>query len=369
MERVDCIVAGAGVVGLAIARELAARGCEVLVVEAERTFGTQTSARNNEVIHAGFLYPPGSLKAQLCREGRDALYAYCTARGIAHRRIGKLMIATSKTEDAQLDALMKFADAAGVADVARVGKADLGRYERNLQCVSAIYSPSTGVVDTHALMLSFLGDTEHAGGQVSYCSRVLSTTKTHEGFVLNISIGDGDDLEIACDTFVNAAGLGAADISRSVFGEENTPKIHFAKGNFFSCAGKLPFKHLIVPVGETLALGGAFTIDIGGQGKFGPDLEWAEAVDYAVDPARTVNVLTAIRRFYPEMPDDALQPGYSGIRPRVSAGSGTSDWLIQGPSVHGLVGGVNLLGIDTPGLTASLAIAAYVAEILLKPGV
>ncbi|MBN9050203.1 MAG: NAD(P)/FAD-dependent oxidoreductase [Rhizobiales bacterium] len=364
MERVHCIVAGAGVVGLAIARQLAGEGREVILIEVEKTFGMHTSSRNNEVIHAGFLYRPGSLKAQLCRQGRDALYTYCVERDIAHRQVGKMMIATSDSEEQQLAALMDYGEAAGVNDLVLLGGEEARALEPSLHCQAAILSPSTGIVDTHALMLSLSGDVERAGGQLSFGSRIVSVIASDGGFVVAVAVADGETYEIACDVFVNAAGLGAEELSRPLFGTGHTPRIFFAKGNFFSYAGQKPFERLIVPVGETLSRGGSFTFDIGGQGKFGPDLEWSETVDYRVDPARLIDVVAAVRRYYPEIRADALTPGYSGIRPRIARDAAVSDWLIAGETAHGVRGGINLLGIDTPGVTGALAIATHVAGML-----
>jgi len=306
-----------------------------------------TSSRNNEVIHAGFLYRPGSLKAQLCRQGRDALYTYCVERDIAHRQVGKMMIATSDSEEQQLAALMDYGEAAGVNDLVLLGGEEARALEPSLHCQAAILSPSTWIADTHALILSLSADAERAGRRPS----VGSPT-------------DGETYEIAWDVVVSAAGLGAEELSRPLFGTGHTPRIFFAKGNFFSYAGQKPFERLIVPVGEALSRGGSFTFDIGGQGKFGPDLEWSETVDYRVDPARLIDVVAAVRRYYPEIRADALTPGYSGIRPRIARDAAVSDWLIAGETAHGVRGGINLLGIDTPGVTGALAIATHVAGML-----
>jgi L-2-hydroxyglutarate oxidase LhgO len=363
MDHVDCIVAGAGVVGLAVARALAQAGREVLVLEANERFGTETSSRNNEVIHAGFLYPAGSIKARLCRPGRDALYRYCAERGITHRRIGKLMIATDDAELAQLGGLAAAAPMHGVEDLVWLDAAAARAMEPNLHCLAALHSPSTGIVDAHALMLALLGDAEAAGALIAYRTRVTAGTHTDQRIVVQTKDADRGGAELSCQTFVNAAGLGARDIALSLCGRlADVPEVVFAKGNFFSYAGTRPFERLIVPLGETLAGGGAFTIDTGGQGKFGPDLEWVEGVNYTVDPGRAPQFVAAIRHYFLDVEPSRLAPNYSGIRPRVRANGSQSDWLVLSPATHGLAGVFHLLGIETPGLTACLALASYVAN-------
>lgn len=363
MDQVDCIVAGAGVIGLAVARALAQAGREVLVLEANERFGAETSSRNNEVIHAGFLYPAGSLKAKLCRTGRDALYRYCAERGIAHRRIGKLMIATSRDELAILRGLAAAAPSHGVNDLVWLDAGEARDHERNLDCLAAIYSPSTGIVDAHGLMLALLGDAEAAGATIVYRSRISGGVAAANGVAIRVASMDGSETALRCRTLVNAAGLGARDIALQLRGSTSAvPPIDFAKGNFFSYAGAPPFQTLIVPVGDTLAAGGAFTLDIGGQGKFGPDLEWAESVDYTVDAGRVATFATGIRRFFPTLDTQRLAPNYAGIRPRVREPAGTMpDWRVLGPAAHGHAGVFHLLGFDTPGLTACLAVADRVA--------
>jgi L-2-hydroxyglutarate oxidase LhgO len=363
MDQVDCIVVGAGVIGLAVARALAQAGREVLVLEANERFGAETSSRNNEVIHAGFLYPAGSLKATLCRAGREALYSYCEARGIAHRRIGKLVIATSNDELSILRGLASAAPSHGIDDLVWLDAGAARAREPNLDCLAAVFSPSTGIVDAHGLMLALLGDAEAAGATIAYRSRVTGCLPAANGIVITAAGPDGSGTSLRSRILVNVAGLGARHIALQLCGRlAAVPQIDFAKGNFFSYAGTPPFQTLIVPIGETLAAGGAFTIDIGGQGKFGPDLQWVESVDYTVDAARAATFAAGIRRFLPALDAQRLAPNYSGIRPRIRGPVGTmSDWRVLGPATHGLAGVFHLLGFDTPGLTACLAIADHVA--------
>jgi L-2-hydroxyglutarate oxidase LhgO len=370
MEHVDCIVAGAGIIGLAIARILAGSGRDVLLIEANERFGAETSSRNNEVIHAGFLYPVGSLKARLCRAGRDQLYQYCKDRAVAHRRIGKLMIATSASELSVLRSLADTAKSYGVEDLVWLESEAAREREPNLACLAALHSPSTGIVDAHGLMLALLGDAETAGATIVYRTRVTGGAPAPDGVVIQTLGNDGDTTAVHCRTLVNAAGLGARDLAIRLRGRlDDIPAIDFAKGNFFSYAAALPFQCLIVPLGDTLAAGAAFTIDSGGQGKFGPDLEWATQVDYSVNPDRAKAFVAGIQRFFPAVDSSRLAPNFSGIRPRVRNANGApSDWLILGPGEHGLQGVFHLLGFDTPGLTTCLAVADYVAAAINNAG-
>jgi L-2-hydroxyglutarate oxidase LhgO len=363
MHDADCIVAGAGVVGLAIARAMARGGREVIILEAKDAIGRETSSRNNEVIHAGFLYPAGSLKAQLCRPGREALYAYCRQRGIPHRGIGKLMIATNDQEIGPLRELCAAAAQHGVTDLQWLNDKQAARIERRLRCRAAVYSPSTGIVDAHALMLALLGDAENAGAVVAFETTVAGGEASANTLKIRTIQSTGKTYSLSCRTFVNAAGLGARKIAHSFHGAPGAvPDILYAKGNFFTLSGPLPFSRLIVPVGETLAAGAAFTIDMGQQGKFGPDLEWVNDVDYKVDPARADIFAQAIRRYHPDFDAGAINVGFAGIRPRVAAPDGMpSDWAIHGPQTHGIPGLFHLLGFDTPGLTACIAIGNRIA--------
>jgi len=364
MDHVDCIVVGAGVIGLALARALGQAGRDVVILEANERFGAETSSRNNEVIHAGFLYPAGSLKAQLCRSGAIALYRYCADRSVVHRRTGKLMIATS---DAEQDILRQFAAAGprhGVDDLVWLDAGEARRLEPNLHCLAALQSPSTGIVDAHGLMLALLGDVEAAGATIAYRTRVTGGRHAGDRIVLETTGAGETSHALSCDILINAAGLGARDVAAHFLGRlSELPEIVFAKGNFFSYSGSRPFETLVVPLADTLRGGGAFTIDTGGQGKFGPDLEMVSSVNYAVDPARLGQFIASIRRFFPDVDASRLAPNFSGIRPQTRGPAGVpSDWQVLSPLEHGLPGTFHLLGFDTPGMTACLAIADHVVR-------
>lgn len=365
MDTVNTVVVGAGVVGLAIARALAERGRDVLVLEGEAGIGQGTSSRNSEVIHAGLYYAPASLRARFCVEGRRALYDYCAERGIPHRRCGKLVVATSDGELDQLEALFERATANGVEDVAMVGAAELARLEPALRGVRALRSGSTGIVDGHALMLAYQGDAENAGAQIQ-CQAPLRGG-TLEASAVRLSVGGDEPLEIETELLVNAAGLGAWDVSKSLAGLDGRtiPPRHLAKGCYFSMSGRAPFQHLIYPVPPTGGLGIHLTLDLGGQARFGPDVEWIDEIDYGVEAARGDAFYDAVRCYWPGLPDGALSPAYAGIRPRTyGPGELAADFLIQGPDETGHPAYVALYGIDSPGLTASLAIGDYVAAML-----
>lgn len=364
MDHVDCIVVGAGVIGLALARALAQTGREVLILEANERIGAETSSRNNEVIHAGFLYPAGSLKAQLCRAGASALYRYCADRGVAHRRTGKLMIATSDSEQDVLRQLVVAAPRHGVDDLRWLDAGEARGLEPNLHCLAALQSPSTGIVDAHGLMLALLGDAEAAGATIAYRTRVAGGRHAGDHVILETTGAGETSHALSCDTLINAAGLGARDIAGHFLGRmPDLPEIVYAKGNFFSYSGPRPFETLVVPLGDTLRGGGAFTIDTGGQGKFGPDVENASSVVYAVDPGRGGQFIASIRRFFPDVEASRLAPNFSGIRPQIRGAAGIpSDWRVLSPSEHGLPGTFHLLGFDTPGMTACLAIADHVVR-------
>ncbi len=368
-EHVDCVVIGAGVVGLAVARALALAGREVLVLEALETFGSQTSARNSEVIHAGIYYPPGSLKARLCVAGRQMLYDYCAERGINHRRCGKLIVAGNAAQVDELRAIQARAVANGVADLQWLSREQALALEPQLDCQAALLSPSTGIIDSHGLMLSLLGDVENAGGLLATHSKVKSIAaldgQAQAAIKIEVSSGDGDTTLIA-RSVVNAAGLGAIALTHATDG---LPPVHrpplptrWAKGSYFTLAGRAPFSRLIYPVVErdSPSLGVHLTLDLGGQAKFGPDVQWVDAPDvYTVDPARADAFYAEVRHYWPALPDGALQPGYVGYRPKLTGpGEPAADFRIEGPREHGVPGLVNLLGIESPGLTSCLAIAA-----------
>ncbi len=364
MEAVECVVVGAGVVGLAVARALAAAGREVLVLDAAEGIGTETSSRNSEVIHAGIYYPAGSLMARFCVAGRRALYAYCAERGVPHRNCGKLIVATSAQEDGMLAAIQQRAEANGVEGMRIVSRAEAVELEPNLACTSALLSPTTGIIDSHAYMLALQGDAGHAGASFVFHSPVAAARAGRDG--IEIDVGGAEPMTLRCDLLVNAAGLHAPALARRIDGmpQDRVPPAYFAKGNYFTLAGRSPFGRLIYPVPVPGGLGVHLTIDLGGRARFGPDVEWVDALDYRVDPQRADSFYAAVRRYWPALKDGALQPGYAGIRPKiVPPGAPGQDFVVQGPQTHGVPGLVNLFGIESPGLTASLALADHVVEV------
>jgi len=365
MEEVDCIVAGAGVVGLAIARAVALRGREVVILEKAESFGTETSARNSEVIHAGIYYPHGSLMARFCVAGRKALYAYVGERGLPHARCGKLIVATNADECGQLESIRARAAANGVDDMELLSADQARALEPALACTGALLSPSTGIIDSHAFMLSLLGEAESHGATLACHTPVVGGRVTAGG--VEIATGGAEPTKLRARLFINAAGLGAPALARRIegFPTARIPGTWWAKGNYFTLAGRQPFTRLIYPVPVPGGLGTHLTLDLGGQARFGPDVEWVEEIDYAVDPRRGDSFYAAIRRYWPDLPDGALQPAYSGVRPKiVPPGAPGQDFLIEGPHDHGVEGVVNLFGIESPGLTSSLAIAEHVAKSL-----
>lgn len=370
-EHVDTVVVGAGVVGLAVGRALAQSGHEVVVLEQETAIGMGISSRNSEVIHAGIYYPPGSLKARLCARGRDALYAYCAQRQISHRRCGKLIVATSDAQRIQLRATLDAGRANGVHDLEWLDGPEAISIEPALQCVAAVLSPSTGIVDSHALMLALQADLEQAGGVVALASRVVGGRCERGRTVLDVQ-ADGNVLALSARRVVNAGGLWAPALASRLAGlpASTVPRAYFAKGNYYALAGKAPFSRLIYPVPEAAGLGVHLTLDLAGQARFGPDVEWVQpdnhgALDYRVDASRAKAFHAEIRRYWPALPEEALQPAYSGIRPKIQApGEPARDFMISGPSDHGVAGLVNLFGIESPGLTSALAVAEHVTDLL-----
>ncbi|GAB4273384.1 MAG: NAD(P)/FAD-dependent oxidoreductase [Deferrisomatales bacterium] len=363
MERADCVVIGAGVVGLAVARALARAGREVLLLERAATFGTETSSRNSEVIHAGIYYPPGSLKARLCRRGRDQLYAYCAAKGVAHRRLGKLIVAAGPDQVAALERLRATAAANGVDDLAWLSAEEARELEPALRCTRALLSPSTGIVDAHGLMVALLADAQAAGALLVCRCPVLGGRVVGDGIVLRT--GGAHPTEVHCRTVINSAGLWAPEVARAIDGlpKDRLPRGYLCKGTYFTLRGRSPFRHLVYPAPEQAGLGIHLTLDLAGQARFGPDVEWVESVDYRVDPARARAFYGAIRRYWPALPDGALQPGYAGIRPKLAGpGHPPADFLLSTPAHHGVPGLVHLFGIESPGLTACLALAEEVAS-------
>lgn len=364
MEQVDCIVVGAGVVGLAVARALAMSGREVIILEAAEGIGTETSSRNSEVIHAGIYYPANSLMARFCVAGRRMLYPYCAEKGVPHRNCGKLIVATSEREDAMLAGIKGRAEANGVEGMQVLTAAEAMAMEPNLLCTSALHSPATGIVDSHSYMLALQGDAENAGATPVFFSPMVGGKVV--GRRIEVDVGGADPMTLACNLLVNAAGLHAPFLARHIHGMplDRVPTAYFAKGNYFTLAGRSPFSRLIYPVPVPGGLGVHLTMDLGGQAKFGPDVEWIDTIDYTVDPSRSDSFYAAVRTYWPGLKDGALQPGYAGIRPKiVPKGAPGQDFVVQGPQTHGVAGLINLFGIESPGLTASLAIAEYVLEV------
>jgi L-2-hydroxyglutarate oxidase LhgO len=370
VEKLDAVVIGAGIVGLAVARALATSGREVVILEAEDAIGTHTSSRNSEVIHAGIYYPQGSLKALSCVEGKNLLYEYCVAHAVPHRRSGKLIVAADDSQLLELEKIQQKAHANGVTDVVWMTRGQALALEPELSCVAALYSPSTGIIDSHALMLAYLGDAEAHGAMLALRSSLDRAFVRNHGFELHV---DGSD-PIGCSILINCAGLRAPTVAKKMEGyrAELAPREFYAKGNYYSLARRSPFSRLVYPVPEPGGLGVHVTLDLAGQARFGPDVQWIERIggkeDYAVDPRRAERFYAAIRRYWPALPDGALLPGYSGIRPKTAGpGEPAPDFQIQGPRQHGVCGLVHLFGIESPGLTASLALAkAALAELEIR---
>jgi L-2-hydroxyglutarate oxidase LhgO len=358
----DCVVIGGGVVGLAIARRLVLAGREVVLLESEPLTGSVTSSRNSEVIHAGLYYPTGSRKAELCVRGRQALYAYCKERHIPHRQCGKLVVASSPAEVAYLEKLLAQASANGVDDCRLVDAGELRALEPQIEGHAALLSPSTGIIDSHGLMEAYITDIEAHGGTIVVNSPILSGELVADGAI--VTVGGSDPFRAKARLVVNAAGLGAWSVSAALQGLDpaTIPPRHFAKGSYFSLSGKAPASRLIYPVPEPGGLGVHLTLDLAGKARFGPDVEWMDQPDYDVDPARAEKFYAAIRRYWPHLKDEALQPAYAGVRPKTVGpdGGGGGDFVIQGPAETGHLAYVALYGVESPGLTASLAIAADV---------
>ena len=364
MEDVDCVVAGAGVVGLAVARALATAGREVIILEAADAIGTETSSRNSEVIHAGIYEPAGSLRARFCVAGRRMLYAYCAEKGVAHINCGKLIVATDAREDALLAGIKQRAEANGVEGMRVLSAAEAIGLEPNLSCTSALFSASTGIIDSHGFMLALQGDAENAGAVPVFLSPVLGARAN--GRRIEIDVGGAEPMTVRCRLLVNAAGLHAPGLAARIEGmpQDRVPAAYYAKGNYFTLSGRSPFSRLIYPVPVPGGLGVHLTVDLGGQARFGPDVEWIDAIDYTVDAARADGFYAAVRKYWPALKDGALQPGYAGIRPKiVPKGAPGQDFVVQGPQTHGVSGLINLFGIESPGLTASLALAEHVLEV------
>lgn len=367
MEHIDCAVIGAGVVGLAAARALAGAGREVVILEEAAAFGTGISSRNSEVVHAGLYYPPGSLKARLCREGRDRLYAFCAQRGVAHRRLGKLVVATEPEELSALERLRATAEANGVEDLSWLAGAEARAREPALRCAAALLSPSTGIVDSHGLMVALLAEAQARGATLALRSPVRGGRVSPGGIVLQV--GGAEPMELSCRSVINSAGLGAPGLARALegFPPGVVPRAYLCKGSYFTLGRRAPFRHLVYPAPEQAGLGIHLTLDLAGQPRFGPDVEWVDREEYRVDPARAPVFAAAVARYWPDVPAESLQPGYAGIRPKVAGpGEPPADFVVQGPRDHGLPGLVNLFGIESPGLTACLALADEAATRLVQ---
>ena len=363
MDRIGCVVVGAGVVGLAMARAMAARGLETVILEAESAFGQGVSARNSEVIHAGLYYAAGWRKTVACIGGRRQLYAYAAQHGVAHRKVGKLVVAHGAEEDGLLERLLVTASANGVEGLQRLSASQARAMEPELRCTSALLSAESGVIDTHGLMLSLLGDAQAHGAVIAYRSPFESAEPQAGGW--RVRVGGDDAFELHTQWLVNATALQAHAVAARVAGYSRSriPPRHWAKGNYFKLQGRVPFKHLIYPVPVQGGLGVHLTLDLQGQAKFGPDVEWVDALDYRVDPRRGDAFYAQVRRYWPGLPDHALVPDYAGIRPKLyGPGEPARDFHIDAPGQHGLPGLVQLFGIESPGITASLALADEVAS-------
>ena len=363
VDQVQSVVIGAGVVGLAVGRALAQSGREVIVLEGADAIGTGTSSRNSEVIHAGIYYPAGSLKARLCVKGKEQLYAFCAEKGVDVRRCGKLIVATSAEQVAQLEHIQKKAAANGVHDLQLLSREQARALEPELECHAALLSPSTGIVDSHGLMLALQGDMENAGGALALLSPVASAQVQPDGILIRTA----DGTELLAQEVVNAAGLFAPSVASKIEGLDacHVSQAFYAKGNYFTLNGRAPFSHLIYPVPEAAGLGVHLTLDLGGQAKFGPDVQWVDSPDQLeVDPQRCEGFYAEVNKYWPGLKAGSLAPGYAGMRPKISGpGDAAADFVIQGAGTHGVAGLVNLFGIESPGLTSCMAIAD---EVLLQ---
>ena len=365
-ENVDCVVIGAGVVGLACARALAIEGREVIILEQADAIGTETSSRHSEVIHAGIYYEPGSLKAKFCVEGKIKMYRFMEERGIPFKKLGKLIVATSEDQISALNQIKRRAEQNGVMDLELLSHNEVIAREPDLRCITALWSPSTGVADSHSYMLGLQGDAESHGAMLAFFAPVESAELQDDGICLNI--GGNDPMQLKAKTVINAAGLHTQKLTHGFkgFPKEKIPVWHYCKGNYYSLSGcKAPFTSLIYPAPEEAGLGVHLTLDLAGQARFGPDVEWINEINYDVDPKRSDSFYAAVRKYWPDLPDNSLQPGYSGIRPKIQApGEPATDYVIQGPHDHGIDGLINLYAIESPGMTSSLAIGDYIVEML-----
>ena len=363
-DSVDVVVIGAGVVGLAIGRELARAGREVIILERNARIGEETSSRNSEVIHAGIYYPTDSHKARLCVRGKELLYRYCEEKDVPHRRCGKIIVALNDSQEEKLASLREQAALNGVNDITPLTQQDVAKLEPEIRCQAALMSPSTGIIDSHSLMIALRGDLEAAGGSVAVLSELVAGEATDGGFLLTIR-SESESMEIRADAVVNAAGLRATLVANAIVGidSELVPETHFAKGTYYILNAKSPFKHLIYPMPDGAWLGVHVTLDMAGQTRFGPNQTWIDEVDYLPDADQAETFAAAIERYWPSVSAATLAPGYAGVRPKIVAkGEPPGDFLIQGHSEHGIEGLVHLFGIESPGLTSSLAIAEEVSK-------
>jgi len=364
-ERVDCVVVGAGVVGLAIARRLAMAGREVLVLEATEGIGNGASSRNSEVIHAGIYYPPGSLKAKVCVQGRHKLYHYCRERAIPHQRVGKLIVATHEDQAPQLAKYKAQAELNGVDDLRWVSVEEAREMEPDVIFAAAVHSPSSGIIDSHSLMLALQGDAENAGATCVFNSPVEGGRA--QGDFITLDVGGSDPMSIDCGTVINAAGLTAPQLAARISGvpAHTVPETHYAIGHYFALSGRPPFSRLVYPVARSDWLGVHVTVDLSGRVKFGPDFNWIDDIDYRFDYSLEPAFYEAIRRYYPGLKDGALTPDYTGIRAKITGpGEPPADFVVHGAETHGIPGLVNLFGIESPGLTSSMALADHVAAMI-----
>ena len=367
MEKVQCIVVGAGAVGLAVARALALSGREVMVVEAESQIGTGVSSRNSGVIHAGIYYEPGSLKARVCVEGKHALYQFCREHGVSHERTGKLIVATDDSQLSALRDLRRRAQRNGVDDLEYLSADEVKALEPVVSCRGALLSPSTGIVDPHEIMLALQGDAETHGVMVVLNTPCISGSVWADG--IRVTFGGHDPMTLHCRVLVNCASLGAQALAMRIEGlaPDTVPPLYYAKGNYFSLAGRSPFRRLIYPVPSDAWLGVHVGLDLTGRCKFGPDIHWVDGIDYDVDNSQLQSFYASIRRYWPELPDGSLQPDYTGVRPKLyPKGEPARDFLIQTRAEHGVRGLINLYGIESPGLTSSLGIGRYVADLATR---
>ena len=365
-DRLDCVVVGAGVIGLAIARSLALAGREVVVLEAEPQIGSHTSSRNSEVIHAGIYYPTASLKARLCVSGREMLYRYCEEQHIAHRRIGKLIVAANEYDIGKLRTIDEQARTNGVTDLQLLDATEVVRLEPNVEGEAALLSPSTGIIDSHEMMIALRAEIESNRGVVVCNNKVTAVAVRDEGFRLTVAGTQSE--EVACTMLVNAAGFQAQRMAEEIGIEPSkVPELHLAKAHYFAYQGKSPFRHLIYPLPSGGGLGIHATNDLAGSTRFGPDVSWVDSVDYGFDESHKPGFSATIREYFPGLDDGKLVPAYTGVRPKLSGpGAAAADFVIQGAAMHGVASLVNLFGIDSPGLTASLAIGEYVRKMLLQ---